>query len=110
MRDYLRKHPEQNRAKVKAWREANPERRREIDRRRWLERIEKIDALKLERGCAHCGYQEHPAALVFHHRDPSEKEYPVAQLVSRAWDVVEAEIAKCDVLCSNCHAIHHYAR
>lgn len=110
MREYQRKNPEQNRAKAAAWRKQNPERRKAQARKRWLERSAQLDAIKLERGCAKCGYNEHPAALLFHHRDPAEKELNVSQLAARAWPVIEEELAKCDVLCGNCHLIHHYAK
>lgn len=33
----------------------------------------RLDALKLEAGCVDCGYNKHPAALHFDHRDPETK-------------------------------------
>jgi hypothetical protein len=59
--------------------------------------------------CFRCG-QDHPATLDFHHRDPSKKDF----LPSRACSVgmskqrILEEIAKCDVLCANCHRILHW--
>lgn len=32
-----------------------------------------LDAYKMEHGCIKCGYAEHPAALIFDHRDPKTK-------------------------------------
>lgn len=52
-----------------------------------------------------CGYTG--AALVWHHRDPQEKEFTLGQS-SLGWDRYWAEVQKCDLLCSNCH-IEHYA-
>ncbi len=59
--------------------------------------------------CISCGFS-HPAALDFHHKLPSDKYLDVSKMVERgfAYDRIEAEIAKCDVLCSNCHRIQHY--
>lgn len=60
--------------------------------------------------CVRCGF-DHIAALQFHHRDPSDKDLAVAEAVKRGWSIsrIEKEIAKCDVLCANCHAIEHHA-
>lgn len=60
--------------------------------------------------CKHCG-ETHPACLQFHHRDPSMKDFSISNAVGWGWSIarIEAEIAKCDVLCGNCHAKIHYA-
>lgn len=88
-----------------------PPRRRPPDYREQRARLHaekraRLDAIKVERGCDECGFNRHPAALCFHHRDPAEKAFGVAQNLARAWDTVMAEIAKCQLLCANCHAIH----
>lgn len=59
--------------------------------------------------CKVCGFN-HPAVLDFDHRDPTQKFMEVGTMVSEGYsiDMIEAEIAKCDVLCSNCHRIRHY--
>jgi hypothetical protein len=46
---------------------------------------------------------------VFHHADPETKETTVAEAVRRGFGRKRllAEIAKCEVLCANCHAKHH---
>jgi hypothetical protein len=55
--------------------------------------------------CLLCGYDECLAALAFHHRDPSQKEFGVAMRgITRAIDAVRAEAEKCVLLCANCHA------
>ena len=58
--------------------------------------------------CTKCGYA-HPAALDFHHTDPTTKEgnvhrYAASGQYKRAF----AEVEKCIVLCANCHRILHY--
>lgn len=59
--------------------------------------------------CTQCGFS-HPGALDFHHRDPSAKEGAVTRMVlqKRSKKAILEEIAKCDVLCSNCHRILHW--
>jgi hypothetical protein len=60
--------------------------------------------------CIRCGYRAHIAALVFHHRDPSTKEFAIStDGVPRSWARVVAEAAKCDLLCANCHREVHAA-
>jgi hypothetical protein len=68
-----------------------------------------IADLKSDRGCMFCR-ERHPACLEFHHRDPDHKHATVSQMRDRAAtrERIEAEIAKCDVLCSNCHRKLHY--
>jgi hypothetical protein len=64
--------------------------------------------LKVGKMCATCG-EKHPACLDFHHSDPSLKEFSVAEAVSRGLsrDKIIKEMAKCVVLCANCHRKHH---
>ncbi len=64
--------------------------------------------LKAQLVCLTCG-QTHPACLVFHHTEPAGKEITVAVAISRAWskERVMREIAKCVVLCANCHMKLH---
>jgi hypothetical protein len=56
--------------------------------------------------CRICGFAGHPAALQFHHLDPSTKEFHLSnQGVTRGIDRMRAEAAKCVLLCANCHAL-----
>ena len=53
--------------------------------------------------CVDCGKSD-PVVLEFDHRDPAGKVATVTALVHRRrWASVQAEIAKCDVRCVNCH-------
>ncbi len=55
--------------------------------------------------CRLCGYDRCVAALEFHHLDPTAKEFGVAQNgMARSIERLRAEIRKCVLLCSNCHA------
>lgn len=58
--------------------------------------------------CARCP-EIHPACLEFHHRDPTQKDLEISR-AARYWskEHLMREIAKCDVLCSNCHRKFHY--
>jgi len=60
--------------------------------------------------CQRCGYARNHAALAFHHRLPGAKAFQLdlRSLSNRTWERVLEEVAKCDLLCSNCHfEVHH---
>jgi transposase len=55
--------------------------------------------------CVLCGYTENPAALHFHHVDPTSKSFGVGYTgVTRSLAAARAEAAKCVLLCARCHA------
>ena len=55
--------------------------------------------------CRLCRYDRCLAALQFHHLDPSAKQFGVGQDgVARSIERLRAEVRKCILLCSNCHA------
>ncbi len=58
--------------------------------------------------CLDCGLvAEYLDVYDFHHRKPSEKEFCIATAHDKAWDHVQQELDKCDLLCANCHRIRH---
>jgi len=62
--------------------------------------------------CGGCG-RSGPAALFdFHHWDAAEKEFGVSDDgIPRRWERIVAELAKCVMLCANCHReVHAGAR
>lgn len=55
--------------------------------------------------CALFGYDRCVSALHFHHLDPSSKRFHLSmQGVTRSLVAARAEMAKCVLLCANCHA------
>jgi transposase-like protein len=54
--------------------------------------------------CRLCGYDRCVAALAFHHLDPSRKEFGLARRGAHSIEAQRAEVRKCILLCSNCHA------
>jgi hypothetical protein len=67
-----------------------------------------FEELKRQLVCVRCG-EDHPACIVFHHRDPTEKEITISEAMRRSYGRrrILAELAKCEVLCANCHRKHH---
>lgn len=53
--------------------------------------------------CMDCGISYPYYVMDLDHRDPSRKLYTVAAMQKFPLEMVMDEIAKCDVVCSNCH-------
>jgi len=112
----VRKYAKANRERLKAYYveyNKTPARRADHDarnRKRRLARQSQFAQMKLDRGCEDCGYRDHHYALDFAHRDPLTKIANIASMSSKAWDVVLEEMAKCRVLCRNCHAMETYEK
>lgn len=88
------------------WKEKHPEKHREYQRLRSIKKRAELAThltnLKRERGCDSCGYTE-PCALVYVHRPDETKSFDVnLRAWSRTLAAIDAEIAKCDLLCQNC--------
>ena len=76
--------------------------------KRRAELLEWWRAFKATLSCEECG-ESHPDCLDFHHKDPAEKEMWLHQIGSRGWgrERILGEVAKCRVLCCNCHRKLH---
>lgn len=87
---------------------------KELKRARELSNAqEKRQALydyKVKVGCIDCGYNAHHAALEFDHLPGFEKGANVMALCYGSWSRIWAEVAKCEVVCSNCHSIRTFTR
>ena len=62
--------------------------------------------------CKDCGLKYPYYVMDFDHRPNEKKIYNLAQMarVKPSLDVVIEEVAKCDVVCSNCHRIRTHNR
>ena len=80
-------------------------------RRRQRELLVYIQAIKVERGCVDCGYNANPVALDFDHLPQFQKAHRLAVMPAGATRArIDAEIAKCEVVCANCHAERTHQR
>lgn len=74
-----------------------------VSRRR--RKVKSILVAEAGGGCASSGYDRCSAALHFHHVDPRSKRFHLSmQGVARSLASARAEMAKCVLLCANCHA------
>ncbi len=73
-------------------------------------RLQLISDYKLARGCMDCGYKEHSEALEFDHVS-GKKSFAVSRATTDvSLDKVYLEIAKCEVVCANCHRLRTWRR
>ena len=73
--------------------------------------IRKVEFVAAAGGkCIRCGYDRNRAALAWHHIDPAQKSFSLdlRALSNRSRQAIEAEMAKCILLCANCHAEEHF--
>lgn len=78
---------------------ANRRKQSAVQRKRFYE-------FKATLKCSRCD-ESHPACLDFHHEDPSHKDGAIAKFITTPRKL-QQELAKCIVLCSNCHRKHHW--
>jgi hypothetical protein len=62
---------------------------------------------KLGGKCSRCGYSTNLAAMAFHHINGKEFKLDARSLSNRKAGPILNEVAKCKLLCHNCHAEVH---
>lgn len=68
-----------------------------------------VNTLKLDQPCMDCGNKFPPVCMDFDHVR-GEKVSDISLIVNRSLNTILEEIAKCDLVCSNCHRIRTYNR
>ena len=99
---------EANRAACKRYYAKNKKAFREKNKELSAITIKWLDEYKNTLKCSRCD-ESHPACLDFHHVY-GEKKFTIGEVKHRGYcvETVKAEIAKCIVLCSNCHRKLHW--
>lgn len=76
----------------------------------WHAQARLLDGIK-DQPCADCGGRFPSCAMDFDHRDPGAKRIAVSRMIGRAGTAtIMAEVAKCDIVCANCHRVRTYRR
>lgn len=109
--EYRSKPENQNRARDRARQHYYDNKEAKLVYIKNYQRDKKLQAIAVLGSKCKCG-QDHPAALQFHHRDPSTKMFELTSKTLSApkkfpWETILLEIEKCDLVCANCHAIAH---
>lgn len=106
---------EERRAYMKNWYDRNKNKESlKIHQKETAKRIRKerqvwFQEFKKTLTCSRCPEKDW-AVLDFHHLNPKEKDLEVSNMVQLRWSKkkILEEIAKCIVLCSNCHRKEHW--
>lgn len=79
------------------------EKQRDRGRKRRMQAINELGGK-----CVECGYNRNAAALSFHHLGDKEFSLDTRRFANCSWKKLREELAKCILLCANCHMeIHH---
>lgn len=70
-----------------------------------------LDTIKTMLPCEDCGQHFPPCAMDFHHARGAKK-FGIGQALRQqiALSTLLTELAKCDLVCANCHRIRHHGR
>lgn len=90
--------------------EVRKERDREARQKRHAAKKAYVDELKAATPCADCGQNFPPYVMDFDHL--GDKVDNVSVLLTKACGLekIKAEIAKCEIVCANCHRERTHAR
>lgn len=78
----------------------------QYNKQQFKDRLKKI---KETSGCTDCGEKNHIVLDFDHLRD---KKYNISRMIHDgfSWAAIKKEMAKCEVVCANCHRIRTYDR
>jgi hypothetical protein len=81
-------------------------------RMRYEGKIRELILAAKDKPCADCGGRWHPLVMEFDHLPGTEKRTNLGDGKARkfGWDTIQAEIAKCEVVCPTCHRIRTLRR
>lgn len=100
VRRWQKRNPEKVKTIDKVRRERNPEARREAVRQ-CNAKYRAIVIQAKSKSCVDCGRSYPPYVMDFDHRE--DKKFNIASWRSHSLQEILQEIAKCDVVCANCH-------
>lgn len=71
-----------------------------------------LNEYKVEKGCADCGYNAHPAGLEVDHLIPRNGKTGnlMSKLAVRGIKQLQEELVYCEVVCGTCHNIRTWQR
>jgi len=115
-KEAYRANPEHYRSKAKEYRIKYPERLAITRYKRALQIREYLQLVKEQTPCADCGKQYPYYVMEFDHinsdrtRRGKNGNGCIGSLTSQRWNVVLQELAKCEVVCANCHRVRTWKK
>lgn len=102
---------EKNKRKIKIRQDLRRNELGVYKRERVRELLEYVRQQKAGKPCVDCGHSFHHAAMDFDHIR-GEKFASVSQLAAYGYSIrsIDEEIAKCELVCANCHRVRTYQR
>jgi predicted HNH restriction endonuclease len=99
-----------NRERFKEYHRASYQRNKKQRYATLVERRNKLRSVVIAikaKPCMDCHILYPHMCMEFDHREPSKKRLSIATMVAQCYAIEEilVEISKCDLVCSNCHAI-----
>lgn len=94
------------------WHQRNKERRLAAIKVRRSKKRQYVHDLKENVACLDCGIEYPPHIYDFDHLPQFEKSFPLSStgMRDKSLDQIIAEVAKCELVCANCHRHRTYMR
>jgi hypothetical protein len=99
------KNPDGPKSASKNWRNNNPEQVKRQHKIAYAKKRQLMNDIKQKHGCLICG-EDSVCCLDFHHI--LDKDYDVTHLTAKSYKIILNEIAKCVIVCCNCHRKIHF--
>lgn len=95
----------------KEYYQKNKDKAYEYNKVKWDKRYELFyNEVYVGKSCERCGFND-IRALELHHKDPNNKDFTIGSVIrTKKWEDLMNEVAKCEILCANCHKIEHSGR
>lgn len=104
--EYYKKYPDRVRESKLKSEAKNPGHRRRYKRKI----LEMFNLVKMDRPCYDCGGVFPPEVMDWDHLPGTKKCFSLNKVASHGFDAVLDEIAKCQLVCSNCHRLRTRSR
>ena len=84
----------------------------EYMKKRYYVTVAWLQAYKVEKGCADCGYNAHHAGLEVDHLTPRNGDGTklIYRMAARGIKALQRELEGCEVVCGTCHNIRTWQR
>lgn len=92
------------------WYERNKDSKQEYARNTYNDRKKAIILYKESNPCMDCGVSYPYYVMHLDHREGEVKFKNISRMTTYSQAKILAELAKCDLVCSNCHAIRTFNR